>query len=127
MELKKLINQLIVEQVKNYKIYLDDERFPKSDGWMIVRNFDDFTALIELMGVPKSISFDNDLGEGQPEGYDCAKWMVNEKQFDTRGMEVFVHSANPKAPANIYGLFNNWNKMLDKYGLDYKPDVEFEK
>ena len=111
----------------NYKLYLDDERNPKTPGtWVIARSFDEFVKIILEKGLPAEISFDNDLGAGQPEGYDCAKWLVNTKQFDLRSLKVNVHSANPKAPDNICKLIENWNKMLEKYGQDYKPDIEFE-
>ncbi len=114
--------------MKSYKLYLDDERNPKTSGpWVVVRNYDDFVSTIEKLGLPSYISFDNDLGEGQPEGYDCAKWLVNVKRFDLRNVEINVHSANPKAPDNIYKLINNWNKMLNTYGTDYSSDVEFDK
>lgn len=113
-------------KIKNYKVYLDDEREPKTNGpWMIVRSYEDFIELIELLGLPSEISFDNDL-QTEKEGYDCAKWLVNEKKFDLRKVKINVHSANPKAPDNIYKLIENWNKMVEKFGTDYTPDIEFE-
>ncbi len=113
----------------NYKLYLDDERNPKTHGpWIVVRNFDEFTQKVEELGIKNIsyISFDNDLGENQLEGYDCAKWLVDVKQYDLRHIEINVHSANNQAPANIYTKINNWNKMVEKVGTDYTPDVEFE-
>lgn len=109
----------------NYKLYLDDERNPKTPGpWVVVRSYDEFIKTILERGVPSEISFDNDI-QTEMEGYDCAKWLVAQR-YDLRGMKVNVHSANPKAPDNIYKLIDNWNKMLDKYGQDYKPDIEFD-
>lgn len=102
--------------IKNYKIYLDDERIPKSDGWMVIRNIDEFKQLIELMnGLPREISFDHDLGQGEgKDAIDLVKWMVNEKQFDMRKIEINVHSANPVGRDNILGLIKSWNKFLDE-------------
>ena len=103
---------------------MDDERDPKTPGpWIIVRSYDDFVTMIENFGVPNEISFDNDL-QTEMEGYDCAKWLVKQK-YDLRNVKVNVHSANPKAPENIYTLISNWNKMVEKFGTDYKPDIEF--
>lgn len=110
----------------NYKLYLDDERNPQTPGpWMIVRSYNEFVKIILEKGMPSEISFDNDLGPGQLEGYDCAKWLVAQR-YDLRKLIVNVHSANPKAPDNIYKLIDNWNKMVEKFGTDYVPEVEFE-
>lgn len=96
----------------NYKLYLDDERFPKTPGpWVIVRSYDEFVKTIEEKGLPAELSFDNDLGENVPEGYDCLKWLVYDKQLDLRSVIINVHSANPVARENIYGLINSWNKF----------------
>ena len=106
---------------------MDDERNPTTPGkWTVVRSYDEFVQTIEESGLPYEISFDNDLGNDQLEGYDCAKWLVNTKRFDLRKLIVNVHSANPKAPDNIYKLIDNWNKMVEKFGTDYVPEVEFD-
>ena len=97
----------------NYKLYLDDERFPKTPGpWIIVRNFDEFTKTIEENGLPKIMSLDHDLGDGIPTGYDCLRWLVYEKEFDLRNIEINVHSANSVGKENIEGLIASWNKFL---------------
>lgn len=100
----------------NYKLYLDDERTPKTAGpWVIVRNIDEFKKVILQRGIPEEISFDNDLGEGEGrDGIDCAKWMVYDMKFDLRNMKVNVHSANPVEEVNIYALIKNWNKHYYK-------------
>ena len=47
--------------MKNKKLYLDDERTPKTDGWDIVRNYEDFENWITTNGLPDEVSFDHDL------------------------------------------------------------------
>jgi hypothetical protein len=42
------------------KLYLDDIRIPQTEGWDIVRNYDDFVYWIKLHGVPDEVSFDHD-------------------------------------------------------------------
>jgi hypothetical protein len=97
-----------------YKLYLDDERFPKlSNDWVIVRNFEEFKQMILDKGLPKEISFDHDLGDGIPTGFDCVKWMVHEMKYDLRNVNINVHSANPVGKDNIEGLIKSWNKFLD--------------
>ena len=102
-------------KLKNYKLYLDDERNPKTPGpWVVVRSYDEFISMIEKNGVPGEISFDHDLGAGEgKDGIDCVKWMVNERQFDMRNLIINVHSANTVGKENIEGLIKSWNQFLD--------------
>jgi len=100
-----------------YKLYLDDIRNPKSDGWVIARSFDEFVMIIEEMGAPAEISFDHDLGwddENKCEaknGYDCAKWLVEHNIM----LENFnVHSANPVGRDNIISLLNNYKEFVNR-------------
>ncbi len=96
-----------------YKLYLDDERIPFFEGWTIVRNFDDFKNLIVEKGLPTEFSFDHDLGDEVPTGYDCVKWLIHDMKYDLRNMIVNVHSANSVGKDNIEGLIRSWNKFLD--------------
>ena len=65
-----------MKERKMKKLYLDDVRNPKTEGWEIVRNYDDFVNYINENGLPDEISFDHDLGEDVSKtGYDCAKWL----------------------------------------------------
>ena len=74
-----------------------------------VKTQKEFENYINENGLPDLISFDNDLGIGNGEGYDCAKWLVeycmnNELQLP----KWFVHSANPVAKENIENLLINF-------------------
>ena len=94
------------------KLYLDDIRNPKTDGWTIVRSYDEFVDFIKIHGLPEMMSLDHDLGAIR-DGYDCVKWLV-EKQLDLREVEINVHSANPVGKDNMEKLIENWNNWLDK-------------
>lgn len=105
-----------------YKLFLDDLRtikmvYPEAEesDFLIVRTFQDFVEAIKKKGLPKYISFDNDLGcddHGNllPEGYDAAKWLVYESDLDLTELEYYVHSSNPVAKVNIETLLNNYIK-----------------
>ena len=100
-----------------YKLYLEDIREPKSEGWVIVRTFTEFVMIINERGVPDEISFDHDLGWDdqnnceQKSGYDCAKWLVENNIV----IENFkVHSANPVGKQNIESLLNNYKKFINQ-------------
>jgi tRNA nucleotidyltransferase/poly(A) polymerase len=111
----------------SYKLFLDDIRMPdyiypntSNNDWVIARDVDEFKAIIEKMGIPSFISFDNDLGafengEPKPEGKDAAKWMAYEMGMDISDMEFKVHSSNIGGPReDIAAWLNNWKKELIK-------------
>jgi hypothetical protein len=119
------------------KLYLDDIRTPKTEGWDIVRSYDEFINYIELNGAPDEVSFDHDLsrehtkyyfdngGHDNPPdplnvefkektGYDAAKWLCD--YCWTNGIPLpkwNIHSANPVGSDNIKFLLNNFEKKLN--------------
>ncbi len=108
----------------SYNLFLDDLRTvemvynqPEDFNFVIVRNFDDFVSTIQTNGLPKYISFDNDLGEDDegnliPDGYACAKWLVYESELDLIDLNFKVHSANPVASIQIQSLLDNYIRHL---------------
>lgn len=110
------------------KLFLDDLRVPRdiyknidtdNGDWIVVRSFNEAAKFVQDNGVPEVISFDNDLGESQLEGYDFAKFLV---EGDQRGLFTLpkqfswnVHSANIRAWDNINCLLENYMKF--KYGV----------
>lgn len=107
------------------KLFLDDVRNPKTTGWTVVRNYDEFVKHIEENGLPEEVSFDHDLADVHydPEtfkqgfvyhektGYDCAKWLVEESINSGISLPlILTHSANPIGSANIMGYINNFLK-----------------
>ncbi len=89
-----------------YNLFLDDERMPEHVTWVnigpgpwtIVRTQNDFQNHILEHGLPANISFDNDLGIGDGEGRDCAKWLVAQWLDGTLPLDpeftFTVHSMN---------------------------------
>jgi hypothetical protein len=96
----------------NYALFLDDIRFPPEKGtWVIARNFAQAVNIVLKNGYPKFISFDHDLGDDSPTGYDFAKWLV-ERDLDVHDMpkdfSFTVHSANPVGAQNIANVLNRY-------------------
>lgn len=62
-----------------YALFIDDERFPPGDGrpWRIARTEREVANILAEHGPPDFISFDHDLGDGEPTGYDIAHKIVN--------------------------------------------------
>lgn len=132
-------------------LFLDDIRIPSEVGnyiysepmyrleeWYIVRDYVNFTYIIESQGLPEVISFDHDLGEDvaiinrefmskrkaraikreSKSGYDCAKWLVEYCQDRNLPLpKCYVHSMNPVGAENIKNLLNNFKKMQNPQQL----------
>jgi len=121
--------------MKEKKLFLDDIRNPKSDGWEIVRNYEDFVKYITENGLPDEISFDHDLGDDiarenvengmskkkaralkkeSKSGYDCAKWLCEYCWGNGIPLPTWnVHSANPVGRDNIIAILQSFEKKLN--------------
>ena len=113
-------------------IYLDDVRTPLDPDWVVVRDYYEFVAKVEEVGLENidTISLDHDLGDQamieyytnvknnytldyeniqEKTGYDCCKYLV-EKSIETEIPIplVYVHSANPIGSSNMMGYINNY-------------------
>jgi hypothetical protein len=77
------------------KIFLDDERDAPPD-FVRTRSVAATIELLEL-NVVTELSLDNDLGEGLPEGYKVADYILNRVVNDnTYNLpQLMVHSQNP--------------------------------
>lgn len=104
----------------SWKMFIDDERFPVSQDFIVVRTVDEAISKIKENGCPEFISFDHDLGNNIPTGYDLAKWLIEEDlnlngDFLPTNFSFYVHSQNPIGKENIIGL-------LEKY-LVYRNEI----
>lgn len=91
------------------RLYLDDIRVPRTgNDWTICRSAEEAMTYCLTNGVPHFVSFDHDLGDNVPSGFDFAKWLVetdlDRPGFIPEGFAFNVHSANPVGTKNIEGL-----------------------
>lgn len=95
----------------DYKMFIDDERHPVTDDWVITRTSDDALAHMNVHGCPIEISFDHDLG-GDDTAMAVVKEMINldldAPGFIPTNFTFSVHSANPVGSKNISGLLNGY-------------------
>lgn len=103
-----------------YALFIDDERFPPDDGrpWKIARNEREVETLLEEFGPPEFISFDHDLGDDEPTGYDIAHKLVDGDIGALPGtsyevglpshFSFAIHSQNPVGAKNIEALLNRY-------------------
>jgi hypothetical protein len=116
-----------MENEMTYNLFIDDERVPSDvtwannlteqymytvHDWIIARNWYETENIILAYGMPVMISFDHDLGENEPTGYEIAQ-RISEMVMD--GVEelpekfaFMVHSKNPVGAENIFEYMNNF-------------------
>jgi hypothetical protein len=93
------------------KIFIDDQCHGASQSWIPegyvgVVNFAEFEEKLkeaqENGESIEGISFDNDLGEGELEGWEIARWLTREHpEIFTTNPELNIHSANPQGRESI--------------------------
>ena len=93
------------------KIFLDDERSPATDDFIVCRDYYYFVdAVIEAGNNLSFISFDHDLAHDET-GLDCVKFLVShdlDHDILTKEFTYYVHSQNPVGKKNIEGYLNNY-------------------
>lgn len=93
------------------KIWLDDER-PAPDGWEWAKNHADFLALIQYPPEIDAVSFDHDMGDGWPSGYDSARSLLKRLIEWDLPLPPFteIHSQNPVGAARIRELLEDYER-----------------
>lgn len=103
-----------------YSLFIDDEHFPpekKQIGeWVIARTLTEVKKVIQEKGFPSFVSFDHDLGDQEPTGYDIAKWIVDldmESNIIPENFSFYVHGQNPIGGRNIQSYLDSYLKIKD--------------
>lgn len=80
-----------------YKLFIDDERMPVDDTWVIARSSMAAILIMQQQGWPRYISFDHDLG-GSDTSRPVVQWMIEQVLdglYKSKAPEFYVHSQNP--------------------------------
>lgn len=93
-----------------YKMFIDDERFPVTDDWVIVRSSAEAIDYVQQHGMPQEISFDHDLG-GDDTSRVFIKWLIDafcrQAVSFPVGFTFSVHSQNPIGAEWINSTINS--------------------
>ena len=93
-----------------YKLFIDDERFPVDDSWIIVRSSAEAIQVLKDLGMPSFISFDHDLG-GDDTSINFINYMIGcllDNNINLpEDFDYYVHSQNPVGKQNIEGLMQS--------------------
>lgn len=88
--------------------------------WEVARSLAAVEWYLDNIGTPLYISFDHDLGDNVPTGYDIAKLIVDRSLDGTLDIskikQINVHSANSVGAENIRGLFSSYFRHLEAQG-----------
>lgn len=95
-----------------YKLFIDDERTPTTDGWVIARSSNEALTYIQNNGWPEFISFDHDLGGDDTTMVFLRKLVDQVWNGDNLPPDYVVHSANPVGSKNIISFMESWKKSL---------------
>lgn len=99
----------------SYKMFLDDERFPSKEGFVIVRSSQEAIDFVVSEGVPEFISFDHDLG-GEDTSMIFINWLITAHLNDLivfpSNFSYYVHSQNPIGKKNIEGLLESFLNFI---------------
>lgn len=107
-----------------WALFLDDERMPSDANFvvgtvmvLVARTVEQAQQYVKDKGLPMAISFDHDLGEGQPPATSFAWWLINghlDGLWDCKEIgAVQVHSANPEGGRNIFLLWEGFCREHD--------------
>jgi hypothetical protein len=91
-------------------VFMDDSP-ERHNGPGFVRTFN-VAETIKLLknGNVRILSLDNDLGEGEPEGYKVVDWMIENEIYP---QVLYLHTSNPVRREYMY-------KMMERYAPHIK-------
>lgn len=105
-----------------WKLFIDDERFPKKPDCLIARTSREAQLMVEYYGVPKHIDFDHDLGTDRDgnsiTSMEFVRWFEDSIvdgyiEFPV-GFTFAVHSQNPEGAKNIRSRMEQLVKHFGK-------------
>jgi hypothetical protein len=104
-------------------LWLDDSRDPMKNDWLVfspigkdvnvswVTSQLEFQDWIMINGLPDAICFDHDLGTGNGDGYECAKWLCRYCDMKKIKLPAYaMQSANTVGRENIDCYLKNYMK-----------------
>lgn len=99
--------------IGKYNLWLDDNREP-DDSWVWAKDYDHFVSILNLVGNPKDMSLDHDLGpsHNHKTGMDCLKYYLQWLEDTERLIcgSIRIHSMNAVGAENMRHLIASYCK-----------------
>lgn len=100
----------------SYKLFLDDERWPAQEGWVIARSSAEAIAEVERSGVPVEIAFDHDLG-GEDTAIKFINWLQDALLDGLAQLPVgFRYSVHSQNPVGVLNIKSRMDAILGHFG-----------
>lgn len=102
-----------------YKLFLDDERTPVFEDWVIARSSNEAIELLKERGIPTEIALDHDLG-GDDTSMKYIRYLIdyvfcNDLRLP-KDFRYYIHSMNPVGAKNIERLMKGFVKVMETQG-----------
>lgn len=104
---------------QSFKVFLDDERLPVQEGWIVCKTAEDFFYQLETIGpYVEEWSFDHDIGSVLYDGSSCLRrllFAINDDSYSTRAWKtktIYLHSDNTEGIWNMTSLVNTAKKII---------------
>jgi hypothetical protein len=102
-----------------WKLFIDDERDPITNDWVIARTSIEAIHACVKFGLPHEIAFDHDLG-GDDTSIHFINWLtdiiIDSRLIFPMGFSYSVHSQNPIGKKNIEGRMDNLINYASRHG-----------
>lgn len=96
----------------SYKLFIDDERDPVTNDWVIIRSSAEAIEYVRQHGMPQEISFDHDLG-GDDTSRVFIKWLVDAFcEYTVSFPEDFTFSVHSQNPIGAEWITSTINSLL---------------
>jgi hypothetical protein len=96
-----------------YKLFIDDERFPVDESFIIARSSEEAIEIVKNRGIPIEIAFDHDLG-GDDDSIRFLSWLYNELcegNWGSKLPEQFIYSVHSQNPIGVKRIYE-WMKDI---------------
>ncbi len=96
----------------SWKLFLDDNRDPKTKDFTLARSYKSAVKLVQRKGCPIYIAFDYDLGEDES-GLNFANWLIQKDElhygkFLPEGFGFECHSTDTEGKVSIEKVMSEY-------------------
>jgi 5'-nucleotidase len=112
----------------SWKLFLDNERYPKNTSWLVARSVDEAKSLISQHGYPAEMSLEYDLGSGNQTGLEFLKSLSDGvlsswPNLEFPDAELDCHSTDPEGRCKILGQWKSFQNKLARKQRDLESVV----
>jgi hypothetical protein len=99
-----------------YKLFIDDERHPVTNDWVIARSSKEAIKCVQENGLPDEVAFDHDLGGDDTVRsfiFGFVDYIIDNRLVIPKSFKYSVHSQNPVGAEWIRGTMST---IIEEFG-----------